>query len=304
MKLFILLVIIVTVHGFHHGSTAYTRIYFSQFNSKHTQTLHLPSTTQRPKQNNNIYSNIQSSLKASTPETPDTSQSPPLNISIPYAGLWIGLISFAFFLSPGELNSPADTALINELLSNPTSPSCNHIWFMIWNFFAVAPLSLAALLLPGSKFSKLPATPFVLGSAALGYFALGPYMITRNPSEGPVSKSDLGFVTKNVFESKVFAVLVTFLAASIPLTSGVIPDIMNGNGAELVSGFIDLFMSSKFVSVATADIALLTILAALLIPEDMERRGMEPSPIAGLATLLLPVLGPCLYFVLRDELDE
>jgi hypothetical protein len=68
---------------------------------------------------------------------------------------------------------------------------------MVWNFFAVAPLTLAALLLPGSRSSKLPAAPFVLGSAALGYFALGPYMITRNPSRGAVSKSELGFVTRN-----------------------------------------------------------------------------------------------------------
>ncbi|GMH47032.1 hypothetical protein TrRE_jg154 [Triparma retinervis] len=154
--------------------------------------------------------------------------------------LWVGLISFSFFLAPGELNSPADTALINDLLSNPLSPSCNHLWFMVWNFFAVAPLTLAALLLPGSRSSKLPAAPFVLGSAALGYFALGPYMITRNPSRGAVSKSELGFVTRNVFESKIFAALTTLLALSVPVTSGVIPDIVSGNGADLVSGFVDL----------------------------------------------------------------
>jgi hypothetical protein len=107
-----------------------------------------------------------------------------------------------------------------------------------------------------------------------------------------------------VFESKIFAALTTLLALSVPVTSGVIPDIVSGNGADLVSGFVDLLSSSKFVSVATADIAILTLLAALLIPEDMERRGMEPSPAAGFATLLLPVVGPCLYFLLRDELEE
>ena len=144
----------------------------------------------------------------------------------------------------------------------------------------------------------------MLIAAALGYFALGPYMITRTPTSGKVSSSDLGFFTRNVFESKIFAALATLLAASIPITSGVIPDVLSGNGGELISDFTDIFMSSKFVSVATVDISILTVLVALLIPEDMERRGTEPSPLTGLATLLLPVVGPCIYLLTRESLEE
>ena len=50
-----------------------------------------------------------------------------------------------------------------------------------------------------------PAVPFVAGSFALGFFALGPYLFLREPRPEPVRRSDLGFVTRNIFESKVNA---------------------------------------------------------------------------------------------------
>ena len=118
------------------------------------------------------------------------------------------------------------------------------------------------------------------------------------------TRPQLGFFTKNIFESKIFAALLTLLAASIPFSSGVVSDVILGNGPSLITDFVDLFQSSKFVSVATVDIGILTVLAAVLIPEDMERRGMEPNKAVGLSTLLLPVVGPCVYFLLRDKLED
>lgn len=123
------------------------------------------------------------------------------NINIPYALLYVTFLTFAFNFAPGTLNSDADTALLTELISNPLHPAVNHLWLTIWDAFAIVPIALAALLLPGAKKSSpfLPPGPFIAGSAALGFFALGPLMITRKPSTS-VTKEECGFITKNVFE--------------------------------------------------------------------------------------------------------
>ena len=143
---------------------------------------------------------------------------------------------FAFAFAPGELNSTADTALINELISNPLTPDTNDLWFTVWNCFTIVPLALAALVLPGSK-GPLPATPFVAGSAFLGYFALGPLMATREPSSGAVSKGDCGFFTRNMFESKIFAALLTAVAISIPITTHIIGDVTSGQFPIVLEDF-------------------------------------------------------------------
>ena len=88
---------------------------------------------------------------------------PELNLNIPYAAAYAALIAFAFGLAPGQLGSDADSQLISTILSNPIDGGgVNHLWFALWNYFAVAPITLACLLLPGAASnSKLPATPFL-----------------------------------------------------------------------------------------------------------------------------------------------
>jgi hypothetical protein len=75
-----------------------------------------------------------------------------------------------------------------------------------------------------------------------------------------------------------------------------------------VSDFVSLASSSRFVSVASIDIAILTALAASLIPEDLAlRRGGASLPsdkLVAAATLLLPVLGQALYVAARPPLPS
>lgn len=101
----------------------------------------------------------------------------------------------------------------------------------------------------------------------------------------------------------MFAALLTLLTLSIPVTTHLAADVASGQFPTVLSGFEELFASSRFVSVATADISILSLLAAYLVPEDMRRRNMEPSS-AFIALAAVPVLGPCLYLVLREPLDE
>ncbi len=219
------------------------------------------------------------------------------------AGVWVALIAWAFLAAPGELSNPADTELVTLLVTQPTPrpDSVNELFFTVWNCFAVVPLVLGALEAPVGKGQRLPATPFLLGSGAFGYFALGPYFATRTVREEYGSPQDMGFFSRNVFESKIFAGLVSAVALSIPFTS----DILNCDLPATIAGFSQLFQSSKFVSVSTVDISIMSALAAVLVSEDAKRRGWEDKSTALLAaTLLLPVVGPSLYLLARPSLEE
>lgn len=217
--------------------------------------------------------------------------------------VWASLIGWAFLLAPGELGNPSDNELINLLVTQPTPrpDSVNEIFFAIWNCFAVVPALIGALEAPVGRGQRLPATPFLAGSGAFGYFALGPYFATRTVREEPVDKEDMGFFSKNVFESKIFGGLLSAVAISIPFSS----DLLACDPTTAIAGFSDLFSSSRFVSVACVDIVLMSGLVSVLVAEDAKRRGWEDKSTAlQAATLLLPVVGPSLYLLARPSLEE
>ena len=221
------------------------------------------------------------------------------------AAVWIGLVTWAFNFAPGSLGSDADAALVQRLISQPVPrpEEINELWFAVWNSFAVVPAVLAALAAPTGRGQRLPASPFLWGSAAFGYFSLGPYFATRTVTVGPLRRSDLGWASRNVFESRAFGIVVAAIALSIPVTSDLlVPGFDFGAKA---AEYADMFASSRFVSVASADIAIMSALASVLVSEDCKLRGWEDRSTALLAgTLLLPVLGPCLYLAARPSLEE
>ena len=138
--------------------------------------------------------------------------------------VFAGLVVWSFGFAPGALGNPADTQLIELLVTQPVPrpESVNELWFAVWNSFAVVPLAIAALTLPAaSRGQRLPAAPFLVGSAAFGYFALGPYFATRSArTEAPLAPDEeFGFFTRNVFETRAFGVALAALAASIPFSS-------------------------------------------------------------------------------------
>jgi len=107
--------------------------------------------------------------------------------------------------SPGEVSFSADSAdnqLIASALAEPAS--LNTLFFVIFNALGVLPAVNLALLLPGSRGQKpLPTAPFVGASFALGFGAVGPYLALRQPRPEPIARSQLGFFSRYVTESKV-----------------------------------------------------------------------------------------------------
>ena len=236
---------------------------------------------------------------------PEDVEPAPLGPANAAAGaVFAGLVTWSFGFAPGELGNPADAQLVELLVTQPVPrpESVNELWFAVWNSFAVVPLAIAALTLPAaSRGQRLPAAPFLVGSAAFGYFALGPYFSARSArTEAPLAPDeDFGFFTKNVFETRAFGVALAALSASIPVSS----DLLAADPSQVISGFLDLFASSRFVAVASADIGIMSVLAALLVAEDAARRGWDAYrvPLAA-ASLLLPVLGPSLYLAARPRI--
>ena len=97
------------------------------------------------------------------------------------------------------------------------------------------------------------------------------------------------------------------LAASLALAYGLvsIPD-----ASAAAAEFGELFATSKLVHVSTIDLGVLSTFAYEPIREDMCRRGWwdEDADDNNLARLLafaaVPVIGPCVYLLVRPELDD
>ena len=110
-------------------------------------------------------------------------------------------------------------------------------------------------------------------------------------------------MSRNLLENRLFGIGLTALSLSIPVTSGLMaPDF---DLATSAAEFVDLFTGSKFVTVASLDITIMSLLAAVLVGEDSKRRGWEDKSLLLTAgSILLPVVGPSLYLATRPSLEE
>lgn len=220
---------------------------------------------------------------------------------------WVALVIYAFLFAPGELGSESDSALVNTLITQPSPrpENVNELWFAVWNFFVIVPATIGALAAPTSRLGqRLPATPFLWGAAFFGFFSLGPYFATRtdrSSSDDPLKKEDLGWATRNILENRLFGVLLTAIAISIPFSSDII--VPNFDWGQKIADFQDLFASSRFVAVATVDIIIMSTINSILITEDCKLRGWDDKAIPlGVGSLLLPGVGPALYLAARPSL--
>ena len=99
--------------------------------------------------------------------------------------LWLGLGSVAALVAP-KGTTDFDMNLVTTLIGSPFSGAVNPIFESLFNSLGVVPAVYAALLLPGAKDQpRIPTVPPLAASFALGFFALGPYLITREPRDGP-----------------------------------------------------------------------------------------------------------------------
>jgi hypothetical protein len=92
---------------------------------------------------------------------------------------WLALGGVATTVAPSG-TAAFDAELVTSLVTSPFSGAANPIFEALFNSLGVVPAVYAALLLPGARDQpRVPTLPPVVASFALGFFALGPYLITR-----------------------------------------------------------------------------------------------------------------------------
>lgn len=225
----------------------------------------------------------------------------------------IYLIPYVSFLAFGVYATTSETpgasqAILDQFLSDPLHPVVNELFATVFNLIGLVGIPLACILMPTAKFQKWPATPFLLASAAAGYGAIGPYVMTRRPllDNQQITQNDLGWFTANVLENKVFNWFMVAVAFSSLFTTGVL-DALSTDFTGTVQGYIDLFTNTAICSASSVDFTILCCTMASLIPQDLQQRGVTNRTTAtaiAVATLLLPMMGATLYCALRPPLPK
>ena len=219
---------------------------------------------------------------------------------IPY----VGFLAFGFYATNAEA-AGASQEILEKFLADPLHPGVNELFATVFNLIGLIGIPLACILMPAAKDQKFPATPFLIASAAAGYGAVGPYVMTRKPVTS-VSSSDLGWFTSNVLENKIFNWFMVAVASSSLFTTGVLNALVQ-DFSGTVQGYVDVFSSTAIAGASSVDFAILCITAATLIPEDLARRGVTDTTkarVIAASTLLLPMIGATIYCAMRPPIVE
>ena len=228
-----------------------------------------------------------------------------VSINPPYLVAYVTFLGFAFFKSMTE-EAGVSNEILQQFLADPLNPGCNELFVTIFNLLGLYFVPISCLLMPAAKNQKFSATPFLLGSVFGGYGLLGPYAFTRSPDATVKTKADLGWVTANILENKIFNWFIVAAFTSAYITSGGVNALIS-DASGTIDGYGKLFSDTAIASASSVDFLILTTSAASWVPEDLARRnykgGLSPALIAA-STALLPGVGVALYCALRPSLDE
>jgi hypothetical protein len=227
-------------------------------------------------------------------------------ITYAYGGAWALLVTFAFFLAPGELSSASDNAMIQSILENPTSPDMNIFYYGIFNVFAIIPVVLACTISPRASSSGIPSGPPLFLSTFIAYFIMGPYLALRKAPKTFITnpEEEFGWITRNIWENKI--VNYGTVALGILCLSAGLPGFENP--AENWNGMIELIQTSRFASVSLADLSLITLILTKEVADDYKIRcdpeNVDKAPLIGASTALLPILGAAIYCAARPSFEK
>lgn len=207
---------------------------------------------------------------------------------IAFIALWLSFVSYAFFLAPSE--QPGTFELIKNL-STGKWDGINPIVISLFNIMGVLPMVYSCLLFIDGRNQKISAAPFALFSFGVGAFALLPYLFLRQPNPEFTGKKDW-FI--KLLDSRITGILL--LASAVLLVSY---GLLNGNWTD----FIQQWQTNRFINVMSLDFCLLCLLPAVLVGDDMARRGMNNSALFW-TTVLLPLFGTLIYLSVRSPIPE
>ena len=198
--------------------------------------------------------------------------------------LWLGFIAYATLLAPPD--QPDTFALIRRL-SVGDWEGINLAVIALFNAMGIWPMVYACLALVDGQGQRLPAWPFVLGA-----FALLPYLALRQPQAKFLSPKTplLGLVEARWLGAVLLVGAIALLSFGL----------VQGDWAA----FGQQWQTSRFIHVTGLDFCALWLLFPTLLRDDLARRGLAQHPWIYAGVLALPLVGACLYLVLRPRLAE
>jgi len=200
--------------------------------------------------------------------------------------LWVALVIYAFGFAPPDR---PDTFELIKRLSTAQVEGINPLIVALFNIMGVWPIIYASLLLFDGRMQKIRAYPFVLGSFAVGAFAILPYLALRQPNQSFTGQKS--WLLK-VLESRWVGGGVTIAAVAL-LAYG----LTQGNWAD----FVQQWQTNRFIHVMSLDFCLLCLLFPLILKDDMVRRGWQ-NPSVFWVVSLIPFLGAAIYWVVRPAI--
>lgn len=227
-----------------------------------------------------------------------------LLISGALLAVWAGLVAYAFVFSPNQTPTIDQFILLKLVGLKPDDPyQVNTIYTSVFNMMGIYPLVYASLLIPAARSNKLPAWPFVVGSMAMGAFALLPYMALWSPKTPPQQlpppKEELEGWNRLFLKGAETPVLPALLAAG----AGFYLFKAVTAGGDAWVDYLRLFDQSRLVHVTTVDFMLCTLLAPFWMSNDAEGRKWQQRDTLLPVLSALPLVGPAIYLVLRPKAD-
>ncbi|MBD2076785.1 DUF2834 domain-containing protein [Phormidium sp. FACHB-592] len=202
--------------------------------------------------------------------------------------VWIGFVTYAFFLAPPDRPDTFD--LIKHLATGQIA-GINPLIVALFNLMGILPMLYSCLLLIDGRMQKIPAWLFATASFAVGAFAIVPYLALREPNGT--------FSGKKTWWLKVLDSRWLGLALAITTLGLLFYGISQGDWTD----FGEQWRSSRFTHVMSLDFCLLSVLFPALLRDDMTRRELTDDRLFW-AVALLPLLGAIVYLVLRPPLQE
>ena len=204
---------------------------------------------------------------------------------ITFGLLWLGFISYAFFLAPPE---QPDTFELIKNLSTGNWQGINPLIISLFNIMGIWPFIYSAVVFFDGRGQRIPAWPFASGAFALGAFSLLPYLALREPNQKFVGEKNLFL---KILDSRILGILLTIGTAVLFASS------FQGDWGD----FVQQWQSSRFIHVMSLDFVMLSLLFPTLLGDDMARRGWKDNQLFWL--FAMPLFGALIYLCVRPPVE-
>ncbi len=201
--------------------------------------------------------------------------------------LWLGFVSYAFFLAPPD-NFPESLELIKNL-STGNWQGINPLIISLFNIMGIWPFVYSAVVFFDGRNQKIPAWPFASAAFGLGAFALLPYLALREPNQTFIGEKN-SFL--KILDSRILGILLTIGTGVLFIYS------LQGDWAD----FVQQWQTSRFIHVMSLDFVMLSLLFPTLLGDDMTRRGWQNNQLFWLFAII-PLFGPLIYLSIRPSLN-